>query len=546
MARRRLAWKPALVYVHRWLGIILGPLFLTWFTSGIVMMYARMPALAPEERLARLAPLDLSALQVSPAEAQATADLRSGTVSLVMVDGRPAYRFAGAGQPTSATYVFADDGTRRQAVDATRAWRAARIFAPEHDAPASATRLTEPDQWMLQARGQLPAYRFRLDDEAGTEIYVSEASGDVVLRTTRRERLWAYLGPVLHWIYFTPLRRDAALWSNIVIWASIAGCVLAVSGLVWGLIRLLPGRRTAGGRKGRWSPYAGPLKWHHCAGLAFGIVTLTWTFSGLLSMGPWNFLSSPDLAAIRRRAAAPAPPLDTISVADVRRAAARLSSSVSLKELDLMAVERRWYWRAFDAPAAADAASWIEAGLGPRVPRRVLGHLFVAADGTEDPFRHFSEATLRKIAERALPGVGVAADEWLTTFDGYYYDARGQRSLPVLRVRYADEAATWLYLDPSRGEITLAHDRVTRTRRWLYQGLHSLDFPVLYDTRPVWDVVVVALSLGGLFVGLTSASPAGARLFRHARRLGSSRVARSTRTIQLDADRRAAGSLTEP
>lgn len=31
------------------------------------------------------------------------------------------------------------------------------------------------------------------------------------------------------------------------------------------------------------------MRWHHYAGLLFGIVTTTWIFSGLLSMDPWNW-----------------------------------------------------------------------------------------------------------------------------------------------------------------------------------------------------------------------------------------------------------------
>ena len=32
------------------------------------------------------------------------------------------------------------------------------------------------------------------------------------------------------------------------------------------------------------TPYAGWLKWHHYAGLIFGVITFTWLFSGMLSM----------------------------------------------------------------------------------------------------------------------------------------------------------------------------------------------------------------------------------------------------------------------
>ena len=102
-----------------------------------------------------------------------------------------------------------------------------------------------------------------------------------------------------------------------------------------------------------------------------------------------------------------------------------------------------------------------------------------------------------EIAQAAMPGVAVQDAVWLQEYDGYYYDSRGSRPLPVLRVRYADEHGTWLYLDPQRGGIVQRSVSVTRLRRWLYQGFHSLDFPFIYFRRPLWDIVVIVLSIGG-------------------------------------------------
>ena len=73
-------WRRVLIYTHRWLGIAGGVLFLSWFLSGIVMMYAGMPSLTPEERLMRLPVLDLSSARVAPAEAARGAGL-SGAVN---------------------------------------------------------------------------------------------------------------------------------------------------------------------------------------------------------------------------------------------------------------------------------------------------------------------------------------------------------------------------------------------------------------------------------------------------------------------------------
>ena len=105
----------------------------------------------------------------------------------------------------------------------------------------------------------------------------------------------------------------------------------------------------------------------------------------------------------------------------------------------------------------------------------------------------------------------------LEEYDAYYYDRHGARLLPVLRVRYDDPLRTWLYLDPQRGVIVQKEERLSRVNRWLYHGLHSLDFPFLYYRRPLWDVVVIVLSLGGIVLSASTMVQAWRRLRRHAR-----------------------------
>jgi hypothetical protein len=40
--------------------------------------------------------------------------------------------------------------------------------------------------------------------------------------------------------------------------------------------------------------------------------------------------------------------------------------------------------------------------------------------------------------------------------------------------------------------------------RWLFRGLHSLLFPGLYTSRPLWDIVVIAFMVGGTALSVTS------------------------------------------
>ena len=54
--------------------------------------------------------------------------------------------------------------------------------------------------------------------------------------------------------------------------------------------------------------------------------------------------------------------------------------------------------------------------------------------------------------------------------------------------------------------------------RWVYHGLHSLDFPWLYNHRPLWDLIVLGLMLSGLALSITSIVIAAQLLKRLSRR----------------------------
>jgi len=116
-----------------------------------------------------------------------------------------------------------------------------------------------------------------------------------------------------------------------------------------------------------------------------------------------------------------------------------------------------------------------------------------------------------------MPGVAVADAIWLQEYDAYYYNQDGVRPLPVLRVRYDDAESTWLYLDPNLGTM-LKQDWGARWNRWLYHGLHNLDFPIWYYRRPLWDIGMIVLSIGGLVLSTTTLVPSWRRLERHVRR----------------------------
>ena len=74
----------------------------------------------------------------------------------------------------------------------------------------------------------------------------------------------------------------------------------------------------------------------------------------------------------------------------------------------------------------------------------------------------------------------------------------------MLRVRFDDPQETWLHIDPHSARLFESYVATSRLERWLYHGLHSLDFPLLYKYRPLWDMVVLFLMSGGIALCVTS------------------------------------------
>jgi hypothetical protein len=484
-----IGWRGPVVYTHRWLGIVFGVLFILWFVSGIVMMYAGMPALEPQERLARLPRLDFSSARVSVSDAAMHGGGSAQRLRIGMFAERPVYRLFSAGRWTT---VFADTGDPLDGLTAELALEEARRFAPEH---ASTIRydshLTEPDQWTIESRALLPMHRVALGDEAATHLYISEQTAEPLLKTTRTSRGLGYAGAVIHWIYFTPFRTNGALWAQFIIWGSVVGIVMCLTGLIWGVWQYVQSR----------SPYTGSMRWHHYTGLIFGLTTLTFMFSGLLSMDPWSWHPGTSPTPQQRDAVSGGPlRVEQATAEQLRMAVEALSHSSSsssaadLKELELVQFRGEMFLR-------SDAA-------------------LVAVAATErGPFVAFDRAAMLEAAKSAMPGVSAEDAVWLEEYDSYYYDRAGTLPLPVLRVRYNDPQRTWLYLDPRRGAIVRKEERLTRLNRWVYHGFHSWDFPFLYYRRPLWDLVVIVLSLGGLASAVTTLAPGWRRLRRHLRRL---------------------------
>ncbi|MES2280898.1 MAG: PepSY domain-containing protein [Pseudomonadota bacterium] len=491
-------WAPvrrALYLTHRWLGILGCVLFVLWFISGLVMLHVRFPALTQQERLQNLTAMDLRKVTVAPADV--LAGLRVSNPRSVVLEGRD-------GDPGQLVWRVIDKDGGHHAVSASGSNikngpvspdEARGIAAAFGKAPAVYLETRERDQWSMPNSGPFdkarPLHRFALEDDARTELYVSAKTGEVVRDTSAYERGWTTFGTLLHYYTYGPIRQYPDFWRQLVLWTSGVAMVVAASGLIIGTLRVRIRRRYRG--TDSVTPYQGWMAWHHILGLVGGIVILTWIFSGWFSMGPNKWLAHQTPSAFPAKFGQ-AQPVFTHNLASLAQLAA---SNKPVK-----AIEAGWYdgrpvWTRFDANANRHT---VDAVSGEAVSVRA--------------------EELIKAAKAAFPSAAVEDIKLLTEPDLYWYSRHTPPVLPVWRIRLADTDATWLHVDAISGRLLNATNSDSRLRRWLFNGLHSFDFPPFMKTT-LWYVTIWVLSLIGLAASVSGVVIGWRRLRRPGQATGA-------------------------
>jgi hypothetical protein len=459
----------ALVVLHRWLGIGFCLLFAMWFASGIVMHFVPFPLLTEAERFAGLLPIDLSQVRHGPDEAASASDASNARrMRLLQRPDGPVYVIAGSSEFVAfhasdlsdasvksepLALAIAQEHARQRGLDVSRAVLAG---------------VADYDQWSVPNSfdKHRPLYRVALNDAAGTELYVSSRTGEVVLATGHTERVWNYVGSVMHWIYPTVLRKHAAAWDDIVWALSLMALIAAIAGTVLGVARL----RISAGRVA--SPFRGWHAWHHILGLFTATFVLTWIFSGWLSMDHGLLFSRGQLSVAEAARIAAAP--DWSSVASNQRLI-----TTPVKQVEWFVLGDRFYRR---EQASLDSQSLSAIGTATENPEPFLSAREV-------------EAFVRPIAPdcTAPAPVGAHDDYAMTSL---------MTAAPVYRSICGD---VWFDIDGATGAMLERLDSSRRSYRWLYSGLHTLDFPMLQDHPKLRSTLIIALCALGFVFSATGA-----------------------------------------
>lgn len=459
----------AIVLLHRWLGIAFCLLFAMWFASGVVMHFVPFPSLTETERFAGLSPVERAEVKIAVADAVAASGIADATRARLMQwsDG-PVYIVSG---PSRVRAISASNGQDASVTSSDVALAIAREHAGQRGldpARAEIAARSDHDQWSVPNGfdRHRPLFRIALNDSAGTEIYVSSRTGEVVLDTTRNERGWNLAGSVLHWIYPTVLRSNWALWDRVVWTLSLLALVAALLGAVLGIVRIrMQGRRLS-------TPYRGWHALHHLIGLVATVFVLTWIFSGWLSMDHGRLFSRGQLTPAEDAVVHALPDWSTASSLD------RTPISPTVREVEWLAFGGNLYRR-----DRSDAGSQT---------------LIRAGDGSRDGQAGFLNA--RDVQElTAHLAMGCLAPSILAMNNDY--PARSVvPGAPVYRSRCGD---VWIDIDGADGSVVQRLDASRRAYRWFYSALHTFDFPVLMAHPILRDVLIVGLCALGLLFSVT-------------------------------------------
>lgn len=459
-----------LTWFHRWAGVALCLLFAIWFASGAVLHFVSFPSLSAADRHAGSEPIDMAQLRIDPRDALAR-DPAATDLRLVSVAGRPVY----LAQDAAGTWasIAGDTGEvlplESARIATTVAERFAGIPVAEVFGPLAY------DQWIVHQHFDpfRPFYRVHLNDGEGTDLYVSARTGEVLQRTRFAQRAWNWCGAVIHWIYFTPLRKSWSAWNQLVWWLSLVALLSSAVGTWLGLLRMAGNR--AAGRRGL-SPFRGWMRWHHIIGLFASAIIVSWMLSGWLSMDHGRLFSRPEpsrqqslqVSGLSVAAIAQAIPLTSI------RALAPAS------EITFNALAGHAFITAYDP--AGDARSSFPDPLPGQVLSRLPDSLLMS--GLEPVWPgHVHPAAVGDAFDR----VYRLAES--TAADTSVFEVSGE--------------SIRLYVDRHSGRVLAVMDASRRRYAWIYYALHTFRFPGLIEHPEIRTVLVLVLLALGFLSSLT-------------------------------------------
>jgi hypothetical protein len=278
---------------------------------------------------------------------------------------------------------------------------------------------------------------------------------------------------VIHWIYFTPLRKSWSAWNQAVWWVSLVALLSSSVGSWLGVIRMAANR--AAGRKGL-SPFRGWMRWHHIIGLFASVIVVTWMLSGWLSMDHGRLFAHAEATRQQSLAVSGRSPGEIAGAIPL----AMIRSLPSATEINFNAVGGRPFVTAYDTSGTA--------------------HLYFPGETQVRGLAQLPQSLLLSGLDHLSPG-HVHAIDTSDAYDQVYRLAESTAGAALFEVDGG--GGLRVYVDQYSGRLLAVMNASRRDYAWVYYALHTFQFPGLIQHPIIRTTLILLLLALGFLASVT-------------------------------------------
>ena len=460
--------------LHRITGTVIALFFAMWFITGLVLLYHPYPRLSDAEIYGHCEALPHSLPAIETFITLPGDSLQK--LSVRQFQGQTLADITTA----DTTYTICTDTTQqvtpvtsRTIKDIAQQWVNAPVMRIDT--------LHERQQWVLYSRYEenLPICRFFFGDAEKHQLYIDSRTAEVLQFTDKQSRFWAWVGAIPHKFYIPMIRKDVDVWETTITIGGLICLLAAVSGLYVGIDALLRNRRN----KKHWgSPYKKrTYKWHHIAGLIFGIFLVGWGLSGMMAM---------------QRIPKWLVPME----GDYFFKESKMWNSSKMLSMEDYTLDYRLLSTKYPD---LKQVTWSQIGDIP-IYRIIKGEEEICVDASDSIVKELTipvsviEKAVRKMNGKDTPFTIRQMDE----YDEYYLSRTHDLPLPVYKVDVNNGDKTTYYVNPHNGDTKYLNQN-KRAKKWVFSGIHYLNIKWLVEHPAIWTILIWTLCLGGAFVSFT-------------------------------------------
>ncbi|WP_165043649.1 PepSY domain-containing protein [Dysgonomonas sp. ZJ709] len=466
--------KRILYSIHRVLGTILSILFLVWFLSGFVMIYHTFPKIKTKDKYQNMQVLPNSVPSIDSVLNNLPKDKNISSISLRIRYNTPIFEIVTNDSvykiSIDTTISLVDKISYSQIESYAKQWNNRNITKVDT--------LYELDQWIQfgYLKKDFPIYKFHFSDNKEHQLYVSSKTGEALQFTDKDSRFWAWVGAIPHWVYFTSLRQDSQLWSDVVVWLSGIGSIMCLGGNILGIYVFY--KQYKNKKKVR-TPYRKfSYKWHHILGFVFGLFVFTFVFSGMMSLA-----DVPDWI--------------------VKTHDSTIGGSLYKSQLHIPSEGYPLSYQKILSkyPDKVKSIEWSSFGNIP-LYKAIIGDSLYVFDASSDEVVNLlldKDAIRNRLSKTHKEEINISL---MTEYDNYYVGRTDHLALPVYKAEINDADNSTYYINPKNGTIRYYNTNL-KARKWAYQGLHSFKFKFLAERPVLWNIVMWTTMIGGTLVSFT-------------------------------------------